>query len=183
MNRAALENAIRGLIYGRAAITTIWANQTTAQGAAVPQPAAPHLLLNLVSDEPDGLPSGRGNAVLSGGSYLQNLTEDRYTRCSVKAFGAGALDVLDDLRLYLQTDSARAAAGAAGIGLASVGDITDLTALDGAGWQQVATMDTRWHRRQTLQTDEGVLESLTIPLTLQEGSSTINATISVDATP
>lgn len=183
MTRAALENAIRSPIAARAAITTIWAHQTTATGAAIPRPSTPHLLLGIVSDEADGLPSGRGDAVLSGGSYLQQLTEDRYTRCSIRAFGAGALDILDDLRLYLQTDTARAAAMAAGIGLANVGGITDLTALDRAGWEQVASMDTVWHRRQSLSVDEGVLESLTIPLTFNEGSTTITQTVSIDATP
>ena len=63
----------------------------------------------------------------------------------------------------------------------AVGDLTDLTALDGAGWEQVATMDTTWHRRQSIATDEGVLESLTIPVTFVEGSTTITATVNVDA--
>lgn len=183
MTRAQLEDAIRGLIQPRVAVATIWAHQTTATGAAVPRPTAPHVLLNIVSDEPDGLPCGRGDAILSGGQYLERLTEDRYTRCSVRAYGAGALDKLDDLRLYLQTASAQVLAQAAGVGLASAQGLTDLTALDGAGWEQVASMDFVWHRRQSLSIDEGVLESVTIPLTLTEGSTTITATVSADATP
>ena len=173
MTRAQLENAIRGLVQPRLAITTVWAHGTTATGAAVPRPDTPHALLNLVSDVADGMPDGLGDAVLSSGEYLEQMTEDRYARCSVKVFGTGAWDKLHDLRLYLQTATSRALADTAGIGVAGIGNVTDLTSLDGAGWEQVCTLDMVVHRRELLEVDEGYIESATITVTHKEGATTV----------
>lgn len=185
MTRAVLEDAIRGLVQPRLAITTVWAQKRTATGAPIMAPADPYAALNLVSDVAEGFPDGLGDAILSGGSYLEQLTEDRYARCSVKIFGAGAWDKLQDLRLYLQTTTAQGLADAAGIGVSGIGDVTDLTALDGAGWEEVAALDLRVHRRETLEVDEGYLESVTIDLEYEEpyGTTVEMDTISVDATP
>jgi len=184
MTRAELENAIRGLVQPRLALTTIWARQKTATGAPVMAPTDPYAGLNLVSDVAEGMPDGLGDAVLSDDEYLEQLTEDRYARCSVKVFGAGAWDKLQDLRLYLQTATSRGLADTAGIGIAGIGDVTDLTALDGAGWEQVCALDLRIHRREQLGVDEGYMEAATIALTHKQGSATIATdTISVDATP
>ena len=173
MTRAELENAIRGLVQPRLNIVTIWAYQTTATGASVARPDTPHALLNLISDVAEGMPDGLGDAVLSDGEYLERLTEDRYARCSVKVFGSGAWDKLQDLRLYLQTATSRGLADTAGIGIAGIGDVTDLTALDGAGWEQVCTLDLVVHRREQLEVDEGYMETVTIALTHKQGSATI----------
>lgn len=185
MTRAGLENAIRGLVQPRLALTTIWAYQTTATGAAVARPDTPHALLNLVSDVAEGMPDGLGDAVLSDGEYLEQLTEDRYARCSVKVFGAGAWDKLQDLRLYLQTATSRGLADTSGIGISGISDVTDLTMLDGAGWEQVCVLDLRVHRREMLEVDEGYLEAVTIDLEYEEpyGTTVDTDTISADAAP
>lgn len=177
MTRSGLENAIRGLVQPRLNLTTIWAHQTTATGSAVVRPSTPHALLNLISDVADGLPDSLGDApqhvVGLVTSQLEHLTEDRYARCSVKCFGAGAWDKLDDLRLYLQTATARGLADTAGIGISSLSDITDLTALDGGGWEQVCTMDLVVHRRERLESDEGYIDDVTIGLTYKDGATTV----------
>lgn len=186
MTRAELEDAIRGLVQPRLAITTIWARKKTATGVPVQAPADPYAALNLVSDVAEGLPDGYGDAPYDEDeeTYLETLTEDRYARCSVKVYGAGAWDRLQDLRLYLQTSSAQAVADTAGVGLAGIGDVTDLTALDGAGWEEVAGMDLRLHRRETVSTDEGYMESVTSGLAYQQGATTVASdTVSVDSTP
>lgn len=173
MTRAQIENAIYSVVQGRLGIAAIWANPTTASGVVPMRPNPPYAELNLLTDEPDGLPDQLGDAVLSGGSYLEQLTEDRYTRCSVKVYGAGAWDKISDLRLYLQTSTARGLLDIQGLGLAGMGSPLDLTALDGAGYEQVVTMDLRLHRRETLEVDEGYMESATISITHKDGVTTI----------
>ena len=186
MTRVELEDAVRGLVQPRLGLTTIWAHGTTATGVAVARPDTPHAILNLVSDVADGLPDGSGDAVLDvdSGDYLERLTEDRYARVSVRVFGPGAWDSLQDLRLYLQTATAQGLADAAGIGVAGIGDVTDLTALDGAGWEEVSALDLRIHRRESIETDEGYMESVEVDLTYESGDVTVATdTVSVDATP
>lgn len=182
MIRLALENAIHGLVQPRLAITTIWEKRSTPSGASIPRPTTPYASLNLVTDLTDGLPSGRGNAVLSGSDYLQKTTEDRYSRTSLRVFGAGAWDKLSDLRLFLNTPTAMESARVAGLGLVNTTEPVDLSDIDGAGWEQVVTMDMVWHRRESIETDEGYIEIVEFPVTYKDGDTTVaTETVTADA--
>lgn len=181
MTRVQLEDGIRDLVSTRLGITTIWARKKTTTGASIPRPAGAHAVLNLVSDVSEGLPDGRGDAVLSDGDYLEQVREDRYCRVSVRTYGASAWDKLSDLRLYLRTPTAQGLATAAGLGLTSISDVTDLTELDGAGYEQVGSMDLVFHRRESIEADEGYLETLQIGMTYQDAGGTTIATDTIEA--
>lgn len=173
MTREELENSIYGIIQSRLSITTIWAYGTTTSGAAISRPGKPYAMLNLVSFVSEGLPDGYGDAPQSGADYLEKLTEDRYVLCSVKTFGPGAWDKLSDLRRYLQTSTAQSLADEGEIGFSGIGEIIDLTAIDGAGWEQVCSVDLTIHYRDSIETDAGYLEAVDIDLTYKSGDTTI----------
>jgi len=187
VTRTELEDAIRDLVSTQLGVTTIWAHRTTSTGAAVPRPSSPYAMLNLVSDELEGLPDGRSDASYDSdeATYLESQTEDVYSRVSVRAYGSGAWDRLQNLRQYLQSAAARETADGLGIGISGLSGVTDLTSLDGAGWKGVCSMDLRPHRRDTWTRDEGYMEAADAGMTYEYPRDTTVATdtISADITP
>lgn len=133
-----LEDSIRSILTAfvnptpPAAWPIVWANQNA------PRPGEKYLLLSRLNFGRVGRDFvGKVNPATLNAPTLGT----REFTVSINGFGPGSEQVLEDIRVYLDTDAATEALHSAGLAVIESGDVLDLPKLYGQQFQDRSTMD------------------------------------------
>lgn len=173
-----LENAVRAWVLAKAPAgwTPVWANQNA------PKPGPKEITLKRGSITKVGRDvRGKVNPT-TGARPVQGTRE---IGIEVRAFSAGAIQVLEDLRALLDDDVTNDAHVAAGFSVVDTSEVRNLTALYGSQFKEVAEMEMRIRvhsLRESTDAEAGVgyIRSVDLEVTTKSpGAADVVETISV----
>jgi hypothetical protein len=155
--------------------TVTFAEEVTGKDA--PRPQKPYLTLKIISGP--GLVTMDDQVINCKGDAFSLVGQRKYT-ISVKAFGSGHIDALNDLSTLLDApgywDQLKEDAD---IAVTNKGEVTDVSGLLETGYERRASLDIFFNSSNNKTIDIGPIESVKVDGSLDSGNKEINTNIPI----